>query len=79
STTIHSLHKFKSFIGQIDTIFIDECDAVMNDLLFAPVVKQRRECIQVLRDILMTAKTVILSDGDISAETIEAYGSLIDF
>ncbi|MFP9202548.1 DEAD/DEAH box helicase family protein, partial [Enterococcus faecalis] len=55
STTIHSLHKFKSFIGQIDTIFIDECDAVMNDLLFAPVVKQRRECIQVLRDILMTA------------------------
>lgn len=79
STTIHSIHKFKSFIGQIDTIFIDECDAVMNDLLFAPVVKQRRECISVLRDILMTAKVVILSDGDISAETIEAYGSLIEF
>lgn len=79
STTIHSIHKFKNFVGQIDTIFIDECDAVMNDLLFAPVVKQRRECISVLRDILMSAKTVILSDGDISAETIEAYGSLIDF
>lgn len=79
STTIHSLHKFKSFIGQIDAIFIDECDAVMNDLLFAPVVKQRRECIQVLRDILATAKIIILSDGDISAETIEAYGSLIEF
>ncbi|QGH45254.1 hypothetical protein [Bacteriophage Eos] len=79
STTIHSIHKFKNFVGQIDTIFIDECDAVMNDLLFAPVVKQRRECISVLRDILLSAKTVILSDGDISAETIEAYGSLIDF
>lgn len=79
SSTIHSIHKFKSFVGQIDVIFIDECDAVMNDLLFAPVVKQRRDCIQVLRDILMTAKVVILSDGDISAETIEAYGSLIEF
>ena len=79
STTIHSIHKFKSFVGQIDTIFIDECDAVMNDLLFAPVVKQRRECISVLRDLLESAKTVILSDGDISAETIEAYGSLIEF
>lgn len=79
SSTIHSIHKFKSFVGQIDVIFIDECDAVMNDLLFAPVVKQRRECIQVLRDILLTAKVVILSDGDISAETIEAYGSLIEF
>lgn len=79
STTIHSIHKFKNFVGQIDVIFIDECDAVMNDLLFAPVVKQRRECISVLRDILLSAKVVILSDGDISAETIEAYGSLIDF
>lgn len=79
STTIHSIHKFKNFVGQIDVIFIDECDAVMNDLLFAPVVKQRRECISVLREILLSAKVVILSDGDISAETIEAYGSLIDF
>lgn len=79
SSTIHSLHKFKNFVGQIDCIFIDECDAVMNDLLFAPVVKNRRECIQVLRDILSTAKIIILSDGDIGAETIEAYGSLIGF
>ncbi|ATS94068.1 putative replication origin binding protein [Pectobacterium phage DU_PP_V] len=79
SSTIHSIHKFKSFVGEIDTIFIDECDAVMNDLLFSPVVKQRRECISVLRDILISAKRVILSDGDISGETIEAYGSLIDF
>ncbi|QXN67573.1 hypothetical protein [Klebsiella phage vB_Kpn_3] len=56
STTIHSMHKFKSFIGQIDTIFIDECDAVMNDLLFAPVVKQRRECIQFFVIFLLLQK-----------------------
>ncbi|QYC51538.1 putative replication origin binding protein [Erwinia phage KEY] len=79
STTIHSLHKFKNLATQIDFVFIDECDAVMNDLLFAPVVKQRRECIQTLRDILMNAKVVVLSDGDIGPETIEAYGALIEF
>lgn len=79
SSTIHSIHKFKNLANQIDFVFIDECDAVMNDLLFAPVVKQRRECIETLRDILINAKVVVLSDGDISAETIEAYGSLIEF
>ncbi|AFQ22262.1 replication origin binding [Pectobacterium phage My1] len=79
SSTIHSIHRFKNFVGEIDTIFIDECDAVMNDLLFAPVVRQRRECINVLRELLLSAKRVILSDGDISGETIEAYGALIDF
>lgn len=79
STTIHSLHKFKNLATQIDFVFIDECDAVMNDLLFSPVVKQRRECIEVLRDILISAKVVVCADGDISAETVEAYGSLIEF
>lgn len=79
STTIHSIHKFKQCVERIDFVFIDEADAVMNDLLFAPVVKQRRQCIETLRDILLNAKYIILSDGDISAETVEAYGSLIDF
>lgn len=79
STTIHSLHKFKALVEKIDFVFIDECDAVMNDLLFAPVVKQRSECIQVLYEIMRHAKYIVLSDGDISSETVEAYGSLIEF
>lgn len=79
STTIHSLHKFKSMVDKIDFVFIDEADAVMNDLLFSPVVKQRAQCAQVLYDILRQAKYVVLSDGDISSETVEAYGSLIEF
>lgn len=79
SSTIHSIHKFKGLVDKVDFVFIDEADAVMNDLLFAPVVKNRRQCIETLRDILLNAKHVILSDGDISAETVEAYGSLIDF
>lgn len=79
SSTIHSIHKFKGLVDKIDFVFIDEADAVMNDLLFAPVVKNRRQCIETLRDILLNAKYVILSDGDISSETVEAYGSLIEF
>lgn len=79
STTIHSLHKFKNLVDKIDFVFIDECDAVMNDLLFAPVVKQRNECIQVLYEIMRQAKYIVLSDGDVSSETVEAYGSLIEF
>lgn len=79
STTIHSLHKFKNLADKIDFLFIDESDAVMSDLLFSPLIKQRRECIQTLHDIILHAKHVILSDGDISEETIEAYGRLVDF
>lgn len=79
SSTIHSIHKFKGVVDKVDFLFIDEADAVMNDLLFAPVVKNRRECIETLRELLLHAKYIVLSDGDISAETIEAYGSLIDF
>lgn len=79
STTIHSIHKFATFTDRVNFVFIDEADAVMNDLLFAPVVKQRRACIETLRELLLAADYVVLSDGDISAETIEAYGALIGF
>ena len=79
STTIHSLHKFKNQVNNIDFVFIDEADSVMNDLLFSPVVKQRLQCRNVLAEILANAKYVILADGDISEETIEAYGGLINF
>jgi hypothetical protein len=79
STTIHSLHKFAACTHRIKFLFIDECDAVMNDLLFSPLVKKRRECINTLFQIMMSADYVILSDGDISEETVSAYGSLIDY
>jgi hypothetical protein len=79
STTIHSLHKFANCTDRIKFLFIDECDAVMNDLLFSPLVKKRRECINTLFEIMMNADYVILSDGDISEETVSAYGSLIDY
>ncbi|ASV43429.1 DNA primase C [Vibrio phage JSF12] len=80
STTIHSLHRFYDTIAQrgIDMLFIDECDAVMNDILFSDLIKERDKCIKTLKLILQEAKYVVLSDGDISSETIEAYARLCD-
>lgn len=79
SSTIHSLHKFASTADKVNFLFIDECDAVMNDLLFSPLVKKRRECINTLHEIMLNADHIILSDGDISEETISAYGALVDY
>lgn len=80
STTIHSLHRFYDTINQkgLDMIFIDECDAVMNDILFSDLIKEKDKCIKTLKLILQEAKYVVLSDGDISPETIEAYARLCD-
>lgn len=79
STTIHSLHKFANVADRVKFLFIDECDAVMNDLLFSPLIKKRKECIDTLHEIMLNADYIILSDGDISEETVSAYGALIDY
>ncbi|QIG60688.1 DNA primase C [Vibrio phage VPT02] len=80
STTIHSLHRFYDTINQkgLGMVFIDECDAVMNDILFSDLIKEKDKCIKTLKLILQEAKYVVLSDGDISPETIEAYARLCD-
>lgn len=80
STTIHSLHRFYDTINQkgLDMVFIDECDAVMNDILFSELIKEKDKCIKTLKLILQEAKYVVLSDGDVSPETIEAYARLCD-
>ncbi|BBL19276.1 putative replication origin binding protein [Vibrio phage KIT04] len=80
ATTIHSLHRFYDTINQkgLDMVFIDECDAVMNDILFSELIKEKDKCIKTLKLILQEAKYVVLSDGDISPETIEAYARLCD-
>ena len=80
STTIHSLHRFRETIqsGGLDLLFIDEADAVMNDILFSEVVKERERCTAALAAAMRKAKYVILSDGDVSPETVEAYARLCD-
>lgn len=79
STTIHSLHKFAKLAPTIKFLFIDEIDAVVNDLLFSPLIPNRGQCIQTLHDMIMFADHVVFADGDISSETIEVLGLLIDF
>lgn len=79
-TTIHSLHRFYDTINNngIDMLFIDEADAVMNDILFSDLIREKPKCIKTLQLILREAKYIVLSDGDISPETIEAYARLCD-
>lgn len=81
SGTIHSLSKIDDFCTDFDFVFIDECDAVMNDVLFNQTIDAERKLkiINTLFHILMSAKRVVLSDGDIGEETVHAYGSLIDY
>lgn len=78
STTIHSIHRYKEMaeLGMIDFVFIDEADAVMNELLNSTLMRERRKCMDTLGELLASAKHVILSDGDIGKETIEAYHGL---
>lgn len=76
SGTLHSLHKIRGL--EFDFVFIDEADSVMNNLLFAPIISElnRNQIIEVLHDILRKTKVVVLSDGDLSEQTLRAYVSL---
>lgn len=80
ATTIHSLHRFYETIRQrgLDMVFIDEADAVMNDVLFNDLIREKDKCVKTLKLILQEAKYIVLSDGDVSPETIEAYARLCD-
>jgi hypothetical protein len=77
STTIHSLWKFRDY--QFDFIFIDEADATLNDLVSASIINEAKRALirDSLQDLFCNSKVVILSDGDISKETMEAYTSLM--
>lgn len=78
STTIHSIHRYKEMaeLGMIDFVFIDEADAVMNELINSSLIRDRTKCTDTLGELLASAKYVILSDGDVGKETIEAYHGL---
>jgi hypothetical protein len=77
SGTLHSLHKIKGL--KFDFVFVDEADSVMNNLLFAPIISDpiRGEIIEVLRDLLNESAVCVLSDGDLSEQTAEAYVGLL--
>lgn len=77
ATTIHSLHYFQELAqdGGVDVVFIDECDAVLDELFNAPnnIMRSRDKCRDALSYLLGTAKYVILADGDINEDTMFGY------
>ena len=78
--TIHSLWRLEEIADKFDWVFIDECDAVLTDLLTCKLTKQRRnQIIDTLVKLLQSTRTVVLSDGDISEETVDIYMSLIEY
>lgn len=80
SGTLHSLYKIKDFARDFDVLFIDEADSVLNNLLFAKIINDelKYQIRDVLYDLLISTKLVILSDGDISEETVARYIELVD-
>lgn len=80
SGTLHSLTKIKDFAHDFDFFFIDEADSVMNNLLFASIISEdkKQEIIDVLHTLLMHTDKVVISDGDISQETVDCYVELMD-
>lgn len=66
------------FTNKYDTLFIDEADSVMYDLINASTITdpKREEILSCLQHLLNNCSYVILADGDMSCETIEAYSQL---
>lgn len=80
SGTIHSLTRLEAVNRNIDFIFIDEADSVLNTLLFASIIEEtkRLRIIEVLSRVMQKADKIVLSDGDLSQETVQAYVDLME-
>jgi hypothetical protein len=79
SGTLHSLYKIKDLTNSFDFLFIDEADSLMNNLLFATIISEEKRTviIEVLRELLQNTDRVVISDGDISEETVAQYVQLM--
>lgn len=80
SGTLHSLLKIRSFARSFDFLFIDEADSLMNNLLFARIISEedKIQIIEVLSELLKYTDRVVISDGDISEETVNQYIQLME-
>lgn len=80
SGTLHSLVKIKDFTRDFDFLFIDEADSVLNNLLFAKIIDDevRFQIREILFELLTYTKVVVLSDGDLSEETVAQYIELVE-
>lgn len=82
ATTIHSLHKVAdrfSGIPGTKTLFIDESDSTIQELLDSAIIDadKRDRILNALYLLMLQCDYVILADGDTSSETVEAYSALV--
>lgn len=79
SGTLHSLLKIKELATSFDFLFIDEADSLLNNLLFASIINEEKKAqiVEVLADLLKHTDRVVISDGDISEETVACYIDLM--
>ena len=80
SGTLHSLPKIKELVRSFDFLFIDEADSLMNNLLFANIITEEKkfQIAEILCDLILYTDKVVLSDGDISEETVAQYIELVE-
>jgi len=79
SGTLHSLLKIKDLAKSFDFLFIDEADSLLNNLLFASIIEEetKAQIVEILSDLLIHTNRVVISDGDISEETVACYIDLM--
>jgi len=80
SGTIHSLARLENCDRTINFIFIDEADSVLNTILFASIIEEnkRLRIVETLSELMQRANRIVLSDGDLSQETVQAYVDLME-
>lgn len=77
SITIHSTHRLLG--SGCDFLFLDEADAILNDLLKSSLTEARRpQILKAFANLISSAEYVVLADGDLSEETIKLYSQLIE-
>ncbi len=79
SGTLHSLHKIKNLTTKFDFLFIDEADSLLDNLLFASIIEEDTKSVlmEVLAELLQFTDRVVVSDGDLSEETVKCYIDLM--
>lgn len=77
SITIHSTHRLLGC--GCDFLFLDEADAILNDLLKSSLTEARRpQILRAFAELINSATYVVLADGDLSEETIKLYSQIIE-
>ena len=66
-------------LSEQQKLFLDEADAILNDLLKSSLTEARRpQILRAFAELINSATYVVLADGDLSEETIKLYSQIIE-